>query len=211
MRIRCAHMVTALMLILLLSACGGRARIIPRSTLANIYADMFLADQWLSDHSPERLTADTTLFYDPIFARYGYTFEDYDYSVKHYLKDPERFSKIFRDAADKLKKERDIYVSKKEFVEKVKEFNEGIRGYSLVDFDHDSLLWKRPITDSLILDSLRRDSLFRDSVRREALRLDSLRLDSLYRDSAQRHKARIDSALNRQRSRRVNLENQVNR
>ena len=206
-----AQMFTALALILLLTCCGGRARIIPRATLANIYADMFLADQWLADHSSERKTADTTLFYDPIFARYGYTFEDYDYSVKHYLKDPERFSKIFRAAADKLKKEHEMYLSKRDFVERVKAYNSGIRGYNIKDFSSDSLLWKAPITDSLILDSLRRDSLYRDSVLREAFRLDSLRLDSLYRDSIERKNARLDSILREQRNRRSATKETLNR
>lgn len=204
MRFHCAHMVAALLLTLLLFSCSGRTRIIPRSTLANIYADMFLADQWLSDHSSERSAADTSLFYDPIFARYGYTFEDYDRSVKHYLKDPERFSKIFRQAADQLKKEHDLYLGKKEFVDKVREFNSAITGYNIRDFERDSLLWKRPVTDSLVLDSLRRDSLYRDSVRRAALVLDSLRRDSLLRDSLQRRRAVVDSALMRQRARRSN-------
>lgn len=204
MKLPGARILAALLTILLLSACSGRSRIIPRGTLANIYADMFLADQWLSDHSAERQAADTSLFYDPIFARYGYTFEDYDRSVKHYLKDPERFSKIFRQAADKLKKEHDVYVGKKEFVDKVKEFNAGIKGYGIKDFERDTLLWKRPITDSLILDSLRRDSLYRDSVARAAFVLDSLRRDSLVQDSLRRRRAAVDSALTRQRARRLN-------
>ena len=94
------HIATAVLLGLLLFSCSGRPRIIPRATLTDIYADMFLADQWLRDNSSERQRADTSLFYDPIFARYGYTFEDYDATVRKYMEDPEKFSKIFRDAAE---------------------------------------------------------------------------------------------------------------
>jgi len=208
MRMRIGHIVCVLLLGLLLASCGGRPRIIPRATLTDIYVDMFLADQWLKDHVSERSRADTSLFYDPIFARYGYTFEDYDASVKHYLEDPEKFSKVFRDAADKLKKREAFYEKKVNQLRKVKEFNDYFLGkYSSVDFDSDTLLWARQlpdtvVLDSLTLDSLRRDSLYCDSVAREAFRLDSLRRDSLRIDSLKRAKASLDSIMARQRSRR---------
>ena len=194
MRMKAAHMVTAVVLATLLCSC--RERIIPRATMVDIYADMFLADQWLSDHNQERTKADTSLFYDPIFARYGYTFEDYDRSVKHYLKDPERFSKVFRDASAKLAKKKDLYTIKSDHVAQIREFNDQFKSYMEANFDEDTILWRPPITDSLILDSLRRDSLYRDSLIRAAFVLDSLRRDSLYRDSIRRHNERIDSILN---------------
>lgn len=197
MSLKAAHIVAAAVLVTLLCSC--RERIIPRATMVDIYSEMFLADQWLSDHYQERTKADTSLFYDPIFARYGYTFEDYDRSVKYYLKDPERFSKIFRDASARLAKKKDLYARKSERVAKIREFNDQFKGYMQANFDEDTVLWRPPITDSLILDSLRRDSLYRDSLIRAAFVLDSLRLDSLYRDSIRRHNERIDSILNAKR------------
>ena len=205
MRFRAGHIACALLLAFLLASCVGKPRIIPRATLTDIYVDMFLADQWIKDHTSERRRADTSLFYDPIFARYGYTFEDYDATVKRYLDDPEKFSKIFRDASEKLKKKEGVYEKKANHLHKIKEFNDYFKGkYSSIDFDADTLLWVRPVPDtvvldSLTLDSLRRDSLFRDSVAREVFRLDSLRRDSLVRDSLLREKARMDSSLLRQR------------
>ena len=206
MRVRVGHIACALLLGILLASCGGRPRIIPRATLTDIYVDMFLADQWLKDHSGERSKADTCLFYDPIFARYGYTFEDYDATVKKYLDDPEKFSRIFRDAGAKLRKKQGIYEKKVNRLREIKEFNDYFNGkYSSLDFKEDTLLWHALLDtvclDSLTLDSLRRDSLFRDSVAREVFRLDSLRRDSLARDSVIRAKAVLDSALARQRSR----------
>ena len=187
---RFRHIVLACLAVLLLSSCAGRPRIIPRGTLTDIYADFFLADQWLADHKEERSRADTMLFYDPILSRYGYTFEDYDASVRHYLKDPEKFAKVFRDAANKLKDKRDEYRRKVEHLEKIKEFNASIKGYSQKDFDKDTLIWRTRYKDSLAAaraDSVLRDSLLRDSLRLDSLRLDSLRLDSLRRDSIRVH------------------------
>lgn len=203
----CKHILPVAALCLLFSSCARD--IIPRATLAEIYADMFLADQWLYDHSSERSTADTTLFYDPILARYGYTFEQYDKTVKHYMKDPERFSKIFRMASDKLRKGQKTYNRKKELVEQVRQYNAQFKGYGEKNFDEDTLLWKSPVIDSLLIDSLRRQARQRDSLLRAAIVRDSIKLDSLRRDSIRRHNARIDSTINAKR-RRVSTGN-INR
>lgn len=205
MRVICRYVLPLAAMLFLLCSCGGRD-IIPRSVMADIYADMFLADQWLADHTYERTAADTTLFYDPILARYGYTFEQYDNSVKHYLKDPERFSKVFRDASEKLKNGKKAFDRKKELADRVKEFNAQFRGYGEKDFKEDTLLWQAPITDSVILDSLRRKAALRDSILRAEFVRDSTQRDSLLRDSIRRQNARLDSALNAQR-RRVETKN----
>lgn len=181
---RFRHYLPLVAALLLLCACSGRPRIIPRGVLTDIYADMFLADQWLEDHRGERNRADTMLFYDPIFKRYGYTFEDYDASVRHYLKDPEKFSKVFRDASLKLRDKREVFGKKSERLEQIKEFNASIRGYVQHDFHKDTLVWRSRYKDSLLValriqDSLMKDSLYLDSLRLDSLRRDSLRLDSL--------------------------------
>ena len=89
------HILAALVLAACLCSCSREGRVIPRNKLAHIYADMFLADSWLSSASYEsRNRADTMAFYEPIFEKYGYTVEDYWVSVSHYLQDPDRFSRI---------------------------------------------------------------------------------------------------------------------
>ena len=158
--------------------------------MTDIYADMFLADQWLADHPAERSRVDTMLFYDPILQRHGYTFEDYDASVQHYLRDPEKFSRIFRDAANKLKDGRDRYRRKAEMLAGVRDFNASIKGYKVKDFEEDTLVWRSAFKDSMRRLALLRDSLERDSLYRDSLRLDSLQKDSLVRDSL-----RMDSLL----------------
>ena len=192
---------------LLLASCNRD--IIPRAVMADIYADMLLADQWLSDHPSERSKADTSLFYDPILDKYGYTFEQYDKTVKHYLEDPERFSKVFRAAADKLRNKQKLYNRKKELADQVKAFNAQFIGYNTKDFEQDTTLWSPPITDSLVLDSLRRQALLRDSLLRAAEIRDSLQRDSLLRDSVRRFNARRDSIINSKR-RRITTDN-INR
>lgn len=177
------HLLAGLAAVLLLLSCSGKARIIPRGVLTNIYAEMFLADQWLEDHPAERSRVDTMLFYDPIFKRYGYDFDDYDRSVRHYLQDPEQFAKIFRDAGTKLKSRREAYHKQLERLEFIRDFNANIKGYRTKDFKEDTLLWRSPYKDSMRIAALRRDSLFRDSLFRDSLYRDSLRLDSLRLDS----------------------------
>ncbi|MBR3075623.1 MAG: DUF4296 domain-containing protein [Bacteroidales bacterium] len=177
------HIVFAVLLTLLLCSCGGRPRIIPRSTMTDIYAEMLLADQWLADHPSHRKDLDTLLFYDPIFRRYGYTFEDYDASVQHYLKDPEKFSRVFRDATAMLRKRSAHYQKKADELQRIKDFNAGIKGFTLKRFDRDTFLWRTPHKDSLIRAAFIRDSVIRDSIIRDSIIRDSLVRDSILRDS----------------------------
>jgi hypothetical protein len=109
------HIIAALVLTASLCSCGREGKVIPRNKLARIYAEMFVADAWLSTASPEaRFKADTTAFYEPIFEEYGYTIEDYWASVSHYLMDPDRFSRI-------VKKSYSILIAEVKALEKERE------------------------------------------------------------------------------------------
>ena len=92
------HIFTVLIVsAVLFSSCSGRdEKVIPRKKMARIYAEMFMVDQWFNDNYTLRRLTDTTLIYEPILEKYGYTSEDYRYSVNRYLDDPERFSRILR-------------------------------------------------------------------------------------------------------------------
>ena len=87
-------------------ACQG-PRVIPKDTLTDIYTDMFLADQMVRDDNVPRVRMDTLLLYEAVFQKYGYDTDDYLYSVQHYLKDPERFGKVFENVAKRLQGEVD--------------------------------------------------------------------------------------------------------
>ena len=95
----------AAIMILVPSCKRESPRVIPRSKLAKIYAEMFVTDQWIQSKPALRTIADTSLVYEPILERYGYDSEDYQYSIDRYMDDPERFSRILRSTAEILDKE----------------------------------------------------------------------------------------------------------
>ena len=98
---RILHIVLVLIAV---AACQG-PRIIPKDTLTDIYEDMFLADQLVREKNIPRVRMDTLLVYEAVFNKYGYDTDDYLYSVRHYLKDPERFAKVFEEVAKRLEGE----------------------------------------------------------------------------------------------------------
>ena len=60
---------------------------------------MLVTDQWAQSTPSLRRIADTSLVYEPILEKYGYTSEDYQLSVDSYMDDPERFSRILRSTS----------------------------------------------------------------------------------------------------------------
>ena len=95
---RILHIVLVLVAV---AACQG-PRIIPKGTLTDIYEEMFLADQLVRERNIPLVRMDTLLVYEAVFNKYGYNTDDYLYSVQYYLKDPERFAKVFEEVADRL-------------------------------------------------------------------------------------------------------------
>lgn len=91
-----------LAVLLCLSACSRKDKIIPRSTMADIYAELFLSDQWLRDKPELFVAADTVRFYEPIFRKYGYTTLDFRNSANYYLQDSRRFARIVQRASAQL-------------------------------------------------------------------------------------------------------------
>ena len=98
---RFLHIVLVLVTV---AACQG-PRVIPKSTLTDIYMDMFLADQLVRERNLPSYKMDSLLVYEAVFNKYGYDTDDYLYSVRHYLKDPERFAKLFEEVAKRLEGE----------------------------------------------------------------------------------------------------------
>ncbi len=156
----------------LLGSCSRKGRIIPRRAMEDIYYDMFMADQWLNDHYAARKVADTTLFYEPVFRSHGYSFKDFDRSVSHYLKNPEKFSKMFKRVEKRLK---DRSKKHQAVLTAIQNYHEP-GGYSPSEFTSDSLVWAdsivrwvRPFLPPLVRDTVFHcDSLcpFRDSLGR---------------------------------------------
>ena len=92
------------LVVLVAAACRG-PRVIPKDTLTDIYVDMLMADQYVREENIQRKQLDTSLVYEAVFNKYGYDTDDYLNSVRFYLKDPERFAKIFEDVAKRLEGE----------------------------------------------------------------------------------------------------------
>lgn len=83
-------------------SCTRTTKVIPRDKFVQIYCEMFLADQWLEQDEAYRRQADTTWFYAPIFERFGYTTEAYRASVEHYLRDPQRYTRLMEKVSKHL-------------------------------------------------------------------------------------------------------------
>lgn len=103
MKLRPVHIV--LFLLLFAVSCKG-PKLIPRRELTRIVGEMLVRDQQMKSGRDMRKLGDTTYVYEGIFEAHGYTTDDYLYSIQHYLRDPERFSRVFRDVATNLEKEK---------------------------------------------------------------------------------------------------------
>ena len=125
------HIVILVAILLLAASCGEKKdEVIPRGKLAEIYAEMLVLDQWIVAKPANRRVADTSLVYEPIFEKYGYTSADYRRSVDEYMNDPERYSRILRttgEILDKklkdleaLKGEQDRAEARRKFLESLK-------------------------------------------------------------------------------------------
>ena len=89
---------------------------------------MFITDQWILGTTGVRRQADTSLVYEPILEKYGYTSADYRKSVEKYMDDPERFSRILRTSASILQKKLDV-------LKKLKEEQDLIKARQLLLFE----------------------------------------------------------------------------
>ena len=116
---RFGYIFAAFLSVLLLFSCGFReAKVISRKDMARIYAEMLLTDQWIVTNPSMRRVADTSLVYEPILNRYGYTIEDYILSVNKYMDDPERYSRILRTTGEILDEKLSALNDRKEKLEK---------------------------------------------------------------------------------------------
>ena len=78
-----------------LLSCSRGGRTIPADKLADIYVDMLILDQFARNNSALGRQADTSLVYEPIIRRHGYTVDEYIRTVEDYLQRPDDFAKVF--------------------------------------------------------------------------------------------------------------------
>jgi hypothetical protein len=185
---RILHIVLVLVAV---AACQG-PRIIPKGTLTDIYVDMFLADQQVREQNIPRTQMDSLLVYEAVFNKYGYNTDDYLNSVRHYLKDPERFAKVFEEVNKRLEGELKALDRQIEYEQNLA--NKRATKYPLVD----SLL--APFSQDAVFVGLAR--VERDSSRYPAwFRLMPVREDTLMVsvDSLKARAARKDSLAAREK------------
>lgn len=122
-------------------SCRKGDRLIPKRQFAEIYAEMFVLDQWLNDNTKYRQAADTSLVYAPVLEKYGYTYNDYMFSVEEYMRDPARYSRILRETSDILNERlgalKELQRSETEEARRKAHLDSLIRS---VDFDMDSVI-----------------------------------------------------------------------
>lgn len=134
---------TLLLASLLLLSCGkdDGGKVIPKDKLSEIYAEMFVLDQWVGTESRLRREADTSMVYAPILEKYGYNYDDYLASVDYYMKDPERYSRILRTTSELLNRRlSELQAQKKEMESAEKAAHRRDSLLNLVHFDIDSAI-----------------------------------------------------------------------
>lgn len=103
---------------------------IPKNDMSRIYADMFLADKQLHfDHQLRRI-ADTSRVYEAIFAKYGYTIEDYNASQEKYILDARRYVKILKKSAELIEKENKVFKEEKARLDAILLAKEGMTRFA---------------------------------------------------------------------------------
>ena len=145
-----------IVLLLLLAAvsCKGPQRI-ERDDLENIFYEIFLQDQLIRANPELRHQADSSLVYEAIFNKYGYTTDDYLYSLNYYVQEPVRLAKVMDAVAERFSDEA------RETGEQIRFLNWKKRMLDIWLKEPDTLgRYLPPLpTDSLVL-GMEKDSLF---------------------------------------------------
>lgn len=131
MGIRVRNILVIVLLAWVLSSCGKREKIIPRSTMSKIYADMAMTDAVLQNRDyATRRTADTSLVYEAIFQKYGYTTDDYLASQRKYIKDPGRYVRMLKKAVLQTESDKKVLVAEQKRLKELREKAAGVRRHA---------------------------------------------------------------------------------
>lgn len=154
--------VTASMLLSVLSSCRDSG-VIDEDDMAKIYAEMLMTDQWINTTPSLKRIADTSLVYEPILRKYGYTSEDYRYSLNYYLEHNKDFADIMQKTLAILESRQAALEKEKIRLEEEKKIRDYVNGISknisldkaLFEFqDYSSDLYGPRDTVSVVWDTL---------------------------------------------------------
>lgn len=152
-----AYLLVAVTALACLSGCGRDAKVMPPNMMSQVYFDMFMMDKWIRETPEVRAEADTTLVYEAIFRKYGYTTDDYNKSLDYYLDNPEQHLKIIQVTIDMLKANAERAGKARQESDRIDAENEIYRKYSKKDFVQDSVRWKfgkiRETIDSILTEN----------------------------------------------------------
>lgn len=121
--------VTASMLLSVLSSCKD-SRVIDEDTMAKIYAEMLMTDQWINSTPTVKRIADTSYVYEPILKKYGYSSEDYRYSLNYYLEHNKDFAEIMKKTIAILERRQAVLEDEKIRIEEDKKVRDYVRSMS---------------------------------------------------------------------------------
>lgn len=121
--------VTASMLLSVLSSCRD-SRVIDEDDMAKIYAEMLMTDQWINSNPNVRRIADTSLVYEPILRKYGYSSEDYRYSLNYYLEHNKDFAEIMKKTLSILERKQAALEKEKIRMEEDQKLREYVKSMS---------------------------------------------------------------------------------
>lgn len=168
--------------------------VIDDETMAEIYAEMLITDQWINSNPGLRTTADTSLVYEPILKKYGYSAADYRKSLDYYLSEPEEYADVMKQTVKildaklaELNKKKELLAEEKElaeYIEKISKhvkFEESALYLTLLDDEK----FRNPDSLSVKWDSLAHCFIIRPVEKQKKLleQTDSLRVDSLLVDT----------------------------
>lgn len=152
-----AYILIALTTLACIAGCGREAKVIPPKMMSQVYFDMFVMDRWIKETPAAKAEADTTLVYEAIFRKYGYSTDDYNKSIDYYLDNPEQHIKIIQATINMLKANADRASEARMESNRIDAENEIYRKYKQKDFVQDSIRWKfgkvRETIDSILTEN----------------------------------------------------------
>lgn len=101
---RFRHIVILVLAALLALSCRGPKKI-PKEDMEEIFYLMFMQDQRIKLDRNIRNLADTSQVYSGILSSYGYNTDDYLFSLRYYLEEPEKMEDVMKGVTERIEKE----------------------------------------------------------------------------------------------------------
>lgn len=101
---RFRHIVILVLAALLALSCRGPKKI-PQKDMEEIFYLMFMQDQRIKLDRNIRNLADTSQVYSGILSSYGYNTDDYLFSLRYYLEEPEKMEDVMKGVTERIEKE----------------------------------------------------------------------------------------------------------